>query len=233
MASLIHRRLAGAVSALVLGAVAVTATAAPAHAEDGFQYWNYFHLSDGAWAFAEEGPADYTPEDGDVEGYRYGTSTVSQGIQPRADLDEVNFDTICGDTTAAADEKRVGVVLDYGTETDHGEVPEPRAVCAVAPQDATTMQILQDNAELRLDSGMTCGIDGYPASGCGVPVADATIPSEEEPVAFALPEAADTEAAATDDREDDDSLVWPLAGAAALVVLLGGGALLLNRRRAA
>lgn len=234
MASLIPRRIAGAVSALVLGTVAATATAAPAHAEDGYQYWNYFHLVDGAWAFAEEGPADYTPEDGDVEGYRYGTSTVSQGIEPRADLDEVNFEAICGDTTAADGEKRVGLVLDYGSETDQGEVPDPRAECAVVAQDATTMQILQGSAELRLDSGMTCGIDGYPASGCGVPVKDATIPSEEEPVAFALPDTGEVEATATEaDGEDEDSLVWPLAGAAALVVLVGGGALLLNRRRTA
>ena len=232
MASLIHRRIAGAVSAVLLGTVAVTATAAPAQAEDGYQYWNYFHLADGAWAFAEEGPADYTPEDGDVEGYRYGTSTVSQGIEPRADLAEVNFDTICADTTAGDGEKRVGLVLDYGTETDQGEAPDPRTACAVVPENATTMQILQGNAELRLDSGMTCGIDGYPASGCGVPVKNATIASDEQPVSFALPESGESAEAAAE-AEDDDSLVWPLTGAAALVVLLGGGALLLNRRRAA
>lgn len=234
MAVQLARRTVGIVSSLFLAVVAVTGLALPAHAEDGYQYWNYFHLADGAWAFSQVGAADYTPKDGAVEGLRYGTSVGTKGIEPRADLDEVNFDTVCADQQAAAGQKRIAVVLDYGTEEGNGTPPDPRAECAVVDQDATTQQVLDEIADLRADSGLVCGLDGYPAKGCGEPVKNAEAPAQEQPVAFTMPGGADTsgttEAAADEDGSD---VPWGLVGVGAAVVVLGGGGLALSRRNKA
>lgn len=236
MASLLHRT-AGVLVSLFLAAVATTALAAPAHGEDGYQYWNYFHLDDDTWAFSQVGAADYQPEDGDVEGFRYGVSTQSQGIEPRADLTEVNFDTVCGDVEAGDGEKRVAVLLDYGTVDD--DAPEPRADCAVLPEEASTQDALDQVSQVRAENGMVCALDGYPASGCGEPVPNADVPADEEPVAFAMPASADTaDSAATDDggaaadpADEGSDTFATLVLVAAVIAVLGMLALVINQRR--
>ncbi len=232
MATLLPRRIVGIFSALFVTTMTVAGLALPAHAVDGYQYWNYFHLQNDKWEFSKVGPADFKPEDGAVEGLRYGTSTPSQGIEPRADLAEVDFDTVCADAEAGTGEKRVAVLLDYGTELGNGTPPDPRAECAVVAADASTQQVLDEIAEVRVDSGMVCGIDGYPAKGCGDPVKDAEVPANEEAVAFALPSDAGTSDAAATSQEDG-GMQWGLVGLGALVVLIGGGAFALTRRNKA
>ena len=54
MATLSTRRIVGVISSLLLATVALTGLAGPAQAEEGFQYWNYFHLENDAWAFSGE-----------------------------------------------------------------------------------------------------------------------------------------------------------------------------------
>jgi hypothetical protein len=248
MGSGLPRRLVGILSTFLVATASLVALAAPAHAEDGFRYWHYYHLDDGAWAFAEVGPADYEPEDGSVEGFRFGTSTMRQPIEPRADLDEVTFDAVCEGTEAAEGEKRVAVVLDFGVEEKEGTPPDPRGECAVAEESATTQQVLETVADLRLDGGLMCAIDGYPASGCGDQVADAQVPTDEETVGFALPAAAQPDAQ-TDDQGDDqgddqagttdgaasdgDGPPWLLIGLVALALLIAVLALAMSRRRSA
>lgn len=236
------RRVVGFLIALLLPLGATTALVAPAHAEEGYRYWNYFHLEDGAWTFSDVGPAQHRPEDGAVEGFRFGTSTTNQGIEPRADLSEVTFEAVCGGSEAADGEKRVAVVIDYGVDEGAGSPPEPRADCAVVPEDATTQKVLGEVAEVRRESGMVCALDGYPASGCGEPVADAEVPTDEQPVSFELP-AADQEAGggaessgtadAADPADSTDDTPWGLIGLGALVVLIAGGGFLLARRNRA
>lgn len=224
------RRTVGALITVLASFFLVAGTAGPASAEDGYRYWNYSHLDGDTFAFAETGPGDATPEDGDVEGWRFGTSTVSQGVFPRADLGEVSFDTVCADAEAADGEKRVAVLVDYGTEADAdgSEVPEPRADCAVVPTDATGQQVLESVAEVRSEKNMICALDGYPAQGCGEPVGDAEVSADEQTVAFTLPASADDtqEAAAT----EDDSTNWTLIGVLVLVVVLAAVAVPLYRR---
>jgi len=232
------RRVVGALSCLLLSLGTVSALAGPAQAEDGYRYWNYFHLEKSSWAFSEVGPADYQPDDGDVEGFRFGTSTASEGLEPRADLEEVNFDTVCADTEAGGDQKRVALVLDYGTKEAGGTPPEPRAECAVVDGSASTQQILQEVADVRLDSGMTCALDGYPASGCGEPVPNAEVATDEKPVAFEMPAdgSASADEAGTSDAAGDtqeSGLPWGVVGIAVLVVLLAAGAFVMSRRRSA
>jgi hypothetical protein len=235
LATLLPRRIIGIFSAFFVATLTVAGLALPAHAAEGYQYWNYFHLQDDKWGFAKVGPSDYTPKDGDVEGFRYGTSTPSQGIEPRADLGEVDFDTVCADAEAADGDKRVAVLLDYGTELGSGTPPEPRAECAVVAQDATTQQILGEVTDLRVESDMVCGIDGYPASGCGEPVKNAEVPANEEAVAFTLPSDSGADGGASDAAvvSEASTVPWGLVGLGALVVLIGGGAFVLSRRRKA
>jgi hypothetical protein len=225
------RRIAGVLLptlfSTLLAGLLLGATASPASAEDGFRYWNYFHLQDGAFVFAQTGPGDYTPKDGDVEGWRYGTSTISQGLPPRANLDRLDFDAVCGDAEAAEGEKRVAVLIDYGTRADApkgAEVPGPVAECAVVPADATGQQTLQAVADVRADGAMLCGINGYPAQGCGEPVKNADVATNEQPVEFEV-------AGGQAEREDDSSGSMAAVVAAVLVVVIGGGGLLVNRRR--
>jgi len=233
------RRTAGSLLALVAALLLVTGTAGSASAEDGYRYWNYSHLTGGDWEFAQTGPGDYTPKDGDVEGWRFGTSTVSQGIAPRADLDQVTFDAVCAGTKASAGEKRVAVLVDFGTDADAqgAEVPEPRGECAVVPQKATGQQVLESVVDVRSDQGMICALDGYPAKGCGDQVRNADVPAQAQDVSFTLPAAAqpaaddsaDTSQAAAE-NDDGDGNAWLLLGAAALVVVLAGVAVPLYRR---
>jgi hypothetical protein len=218
-------RTLGLLLSLVLAALAVGVSAGTAQAADGYRYWNYYHLKDGAWGFSDKGAAQYVPKDGSVEGYRYGTSTVQQGLKPRADLDTVSFAWACGETEAVQGKKRVAVLIDYGTkaDADGAEVPAPRADCAVVDQDATGQQVLGSVADVRTGQGMICGIDGYPPSGCGVQVKDPHVATGESPVRFRL--------AGQSSAEGGNELTWPLAGAGAAVVVIGGAALALNRRR--
>lgn len=234
MATVLPRRIVGTLSTLLLALLVVTGTAGTAHAEDGYQYWNYFHLQKGSWTFSKVGAGDYTPADGAVEGFRFGTSTQSQGIEPRADLDKVDFEAICGTAKAPTGKKRVAVVLDFGAEMGKGQPPAPRADCAVVAKDASTQQVLEEVADLRVGSGMVCAIDGYPATGCGEPVKNAKVPVHEDSVSFALPsdDGASTAKATASQQADDGSStgVWTAAGVAVLVLLIAAAAVLMNRR---
>lgn len=236
MASLLPRRITGVLTSLLLAVAGVVGFASPAQAEDGFRYWNYFHLEDGAWAFSQVGAADYQPEDGAVEGFRFGTSTPSQGIEPRVDLAEVGFDTVCADAEAAEGQKRVAVVLDYGTDEGVGTPPDPRADCAVVDEAASTQDVLGEIAQVRAEGGMVCAIDGYPPTGCGEPVPNAEVPTDEEPVSFTLPAADGEDAGATDaagDADPEGTNVLPILAVAVVLALLAAGAVLVARRRKA
>jgi len=236
------QRLPRTLLALVVSTLAaaglVLTTSAPAHAEDGYRYWNYAHLQGEEWTFADTGPGDFTPEDGDVEGWRYGTSTVSQGIFPRADLTEVSFDTVCEGAEAGDGEKRVAVLVDFGTEEDAegADVPEPLAECAVVPAGANGSQVLESVVDVRQQDAMTCALDGYPAQGCGDPVADAQVSADEEPVSFTLPASADDGDPAAGDSEaaageDGSGFPWTLVGVLVVVVVLAALAIPLYRRK--
>ena len=237
------RRALRTLLALVVPVLAATGlvltTSVPAHAEDGYRYWNYAHLQGQEWTFADTGPGDFTPEDGAVEGWRYGTSTVSQGIFPRADLSEVSFDTVCADAEAADGEKRVAVLVDFGTEADAegADVPEPIAECAVVPTDANGSQVLESVVDVRQADGMTCALDGYPANGCGDPVKNAEVSADEEPVSFTLPASADTEPAAAESDDtaaaeaDESGFPWTLVAVLVVAAVLAALAIPMYRRK--
>ncbi len=234
-----RRRALGALLpllSLVFSALLVGGTAGSASAADGYRYWNYFHVKDGAFAFASSGNASFVPKDGATEGYRYGTSTVQHGLEPRADLSALTFDKVCAGTKAQAGKKRVAVLVDYGTKADAGgaEPPAPRADCALVPLKANGAQVLDAVADVRLSKGMLCGVDGYPASGCGSPVKNATVPSHQGTVDFALPqEQSPATKNVSASQSEGHNTAWIVGGAVVVVLLVGGGLALGRRRQSA
>ncbi|MGW5635547.1 SCO2322 family protein [Streptomyces sp. NPDC003832] len=158
--------------ALLLAALVVW-TAAPAQAAT-YRYWSFWDRDGSSWTYATQGPSMAVPSDGDVQGFRFTLSEdSSKAAQPRGAAD---FDVICARTPARDGEKRVALVIDFGTKADSpsGETPpRPRTLCARLAEDATTAEALAQVAKpLRYDSNaLLCAIDGYPAQGCGEQIA--------------------------------------------------------------
>jgi hypothetical protein len=157
----------------------VTAWAAPASAT-AYRYWSYWHgTSGGGWTFSPVG-ATYRPPAGSVDGWRFAVSGTAGSVKPRA---AASYTSICSHHSAApAGQKLVGLVVDYGTAADAppGQTP-PRGVdtfCAQVADSGTSAQVLQQYATVRTESGLVCGIDGYPSGECGAIVqAPTTQPS--------------------------------------------------------
>lgn len=229
-----------------------TISAPPAYAE-AYRFWGYWHFKDGAWAFPDKGPAEVVPSHGTIEGWRYAISGEAAGQRvPRA---TVGFEEICGSDEPADGRKKVGLVLDFGlpNESPDGATPPPaRAECVEADAEATSAQVLAEVASIRQEDGLFCGIDGYPATGCGDPVADVpTVASPEPTIDLRLPGedtgdqktdgntgdgsaegqnageestgSAETDNAGADDAADGGSAVWPVVVVAAILVIALGG----------
>jgi hypothetical protein len=233
MATPLLRRLTGVLACLLLTVLVVGSTAGTAHAADGFKYWNYFHVQDGKYVFAQTGPGDFTPKDGEVEAYRYGLSSTAQGLTPRTPATEYTVEDLCAGREAGDGEKRVGVLIDYGIPADAegGQTPDdPRGACAVVPTAANGQQVLDAVADVRIEGALLCGVDGYPAKGCSVTVKNPPAPAAEDDVSFVLPQDEQPENTSATSGGDDGGSPWPLVGVAAAVLVIGGGALALNRR---
>jgi hypothetical protein len=132
-----------------------------------YRFWGYYQQTGSTWAFATKGPADTTPKDGAVEGWRFAVGDESTPRFPRA---TPTFQDICGATPAKAGSKRVGVVIDAGRPADAEKgatPPAPVAECAVVDTKASGAEVLSAVASVREDKGLTCAINGYPATGCG------------------------------------------------------------------
>ncbi|WP_431961233.1 SCO2322 family protein [Actinacidiphila sp. bgisy160] len=163
------RRPPLAAAALLLALVAAL-VATPAHAAT-YRYWSFWQrdASTDAWTYARTGPSLSRPDDGAVEGWRFGVSPdAASAARPRG---TARFATICDGTPARRGTKRVALLLDFGTAAD---APAARTACARLPEDATSADALAAVAPpLRYDSaGLVCAIAGYPAKGCGEQVTD-------------------------------------------------------------
>ncbi|MEO7235453.1 MAG: SCO2322 family protein, partial [Lapillicoccus sp.] len=136
-----------------------------------------YQLTNNAWAFSQKGPAETTPSEGSVEGWRWAIDDGT-GATPRTPRAVVSFATVCGQVPPADGKKRVAVVVDYGRAADGDPAttpPEPTADCAVVPTAATGAEVLASVTSVRNDAGgLVCGIDDYPATGCGGQVATLT-----------------------------------------------------------
>jgi hypothetical protein len=210
-----------------------SASAAQSSAADSYRYWMYSSVIDGEFTTYDVGVGGSKPKDGTIEAYRYASSAdYPPHVAPRADLEKLTFDAICGHVDAADGQKRVGVLVDFGEEFDAAEgeePPAPFAGCAQVPTNATGLQVLQSVADVRTEKSssgpLLCGIDGYPAAKCSLTVSEST-PADSGTVDFAIKGVGDD--AETDD--DDGSNMPMLLGIGAVVVLLGAGGVALNRR---
>lgn len=225
--STIARRSGSTLLVSVLAALFLSLLAGPAHAAS-YRYWGYYTWTDGTWAFATKGPDQTAPANGAVEGWRFAITAESGSPRvPRADGD---FQAICATTDPAAGKKRVAVVLDGGLSDDApagATPPKPRGACAVVNTTASGAEVLAAVATARIEKGLICSIDSYPAQGCGEPVDTVPPTTADAQVALALPKTtptADTKAA-SNDKKDDGGPPWlPIAIGAVLIVALGGAA---------
>ncbi|MFF1353087.1 SCO2322 family protein [Streptomyces sp. NPDC058297] len=154
--------ISGVLCALIAGASQAQAT--------GYRYWSFWDRDGSAWVYASQGPSTARPSDGDVQGFRFSVSEDSQdSAKPRG---AASFDTICATTAAKDGEKRVALVVDFGTAQDapSGETPpKPRTACARVADDATSAEALAAVAKpLRYNNqALLCSIAGFPKTGCG------------------------------------------------------------------
>jgi hypothetical protein len=234
-------RTARLVLSLLAGLLLAGTVTTSAQAENGYRFWGYYQWSGSQWAFAQTGSDGVVPKDGAVEGWRYAVG----GIKPRVPRAAGDFQAICGTTPVESGKKRVALVIDPGTAADSATSQTPPAAygtCVVADPAATGAKILAAVGPVRIEKGLTCGIAGYPETGCGEPVNNIKVPATDEPVQLQIhapvgssliPTATPGANSPAPAKQDDDSGA-PWAGiiiAALVVVLLAGGGLFLSRRR--
>ncbi len=161
-------------------ASASPAATAPGNSDALYVFWSEWTTpGSGNWVFSQSGAASQTPANGTVQGFRYGVgSTPTMSEQPRA---EGNFVAICGGSAPPSGQKRIAVVIDYGTaaEAPRGATPpQTKSACATVATASNGLQILSSVSSIRQDpNGMVCGIGGYPPSGCGYQITMAQLQS--------------------------------------------------------
>lgn len=186
-----------------------------AHAETGYRYWGYFQAPAGAtsWTAAMTGPS-VEVKDGDVEGWAFTAS--SNDIPATAPMMEPDFAELCGDVSEVAGKIRIGLVVDFGAGeiAPAGETPrEFFRDCVVVKSGAIGLDVLKEVLDVRAgESGLICGIAGYPAQECGAEI-DLSLLSEAEPEVIA------TQGNEASEPESNNPLA--LAGLAVIALLLG------------
>jgi len=201
--------------------VLILSLLAPTHSQGakGYRYWGYFQAAAGtnSWTAAMTGPS-VEVKDGDVEGWTFVFSSNDiPAVTPMMDPD---FATLCGETPEASGKIRVGLVVDFGAGNiaPDGEIPnEFFSDCVVVDKGSVGLDVLEAALDVRAgDSGLICGIAGYPASECGAEIDE---PASEEVVAIK----------ATTEPETSSNQSAPILLAVLGLVLLS--AFILNRRR--
>jgi hypothetical protein len=212
---------------MALLVVWVVGAAGIAHANEGYRYWSYWTVTDQAWGYAQVGPASTLVRDGDVHGWSFGVSTADGAMAPTPRTDPANaFARICSGTPAVAGSARVAVIIDFGTKEVAPTVevpPQPRWSCVVVPEQSTGAAVISQVAQLRLDNGFVCGIDGFPASECSVA---ATPPLEAQDTIDVIDVAINPTVNA-DDAIDTSILAEPSEGDP-LPLIIGGGVIVLG-----
>lgn len=159
--------------------------AGPTQAQSGYRYWSFWQVEDNQWRYSQIGPASQPVMDGDVHGWRFGVSTQdgSAAPQPRTDPAQA-FQSICGAVLVDSNEVRVAVLVDSGQQDiapSGQQAPEPQPACAVVPEGSTGATALSAVAELGINDGFICSINGYPSGECAVAVDGPADAIEESP----------------------------------------------------
>jgi hypothetical protein len=203
---------------IILSLISLFALPSVSHAAKGYRYWGYFQAQAGAtaWTAAMTGPS-VKVKDGDVEGWAFVFS--NNDIPAISPMMEPDFATLCDGTPETSGKIRVGLVVDFGAANiaPTGETPkEFFSDCVVVPQGSVGLDVLKAAMDVRAgDSGLICGIAGYPAEECG---AEIDAPAAEEAVTTSAPA-----------EEDSSNRSMPLLLAALGAMIVVG--LIFNRRR--
>jgi hypothetical protein len=188
-------------------------------AATGYRYWGYFQAQGGAstWTAAMTGPS-VEVKDGDVEGWIFVFS--NNDIPAVAPMMDPDFATLCDGVPETSGKARVGLVVDFGDGkiAPAGETPrEFFSDCVVVPQGSIGLDVLKSVLDVRAgDSGLICGIAGYPAQECG---AEIDAPTAQEVVTASAP---------VEDAEQRNGSVPLLMAVLAAMLLIG---FVFNRRR--
>ena len=157
------------------------------NAATGYRYWGYFQAQGGAtsWTAAMTGPS-VEVKDGDVEGWTFVFS--NNDIPAIAPMMDPDFATLCDGIPETTGKVRVGLVVDFGDANiaPDGETPmEFFSDCVVVPTGSVGLDVLKSVLDVRAgDSGLICGIAGYPAQECG---AEIEAPTAQEAVTTSAP----------------------------------------------
>ena len=157
------------------------------NAATGYRYWGYFQAQGGAtsWTAAMTGPS-VEVKDGDVEGWTFVFS--NNDIPAIAPMMDPDFATLCDGIPETAGKVRVGLVVDFGDASiaPSGETPmEFFSDCVVVPTGSVGLDVLKSALDVRAgESGLICGIAGYPAQECG---AEIEAPTAQEAVTTSAP----------------------------------------------
>jgi hypothetical protein len=165
------------ISGFITLALLLTTTfafSAPANASGkGWRYWAYYKAAPGekTWTAAMTGPT-VDVKDGAVEGWSFvfdasDVPTVAPSAKP-------DFNAICRRVKADKDLKRVALVVDFGRSAyaPKGEkVQRSFTKCVQIAKSAQGIDVLGQAVKIRAaNSGLICGINGYPAKECGVEI---------------------------------------------------------------
>ena len=148
-------------------------SAPSASADTGYRYWGYFQATSGAssWTAAMTGPS-VEVKDGDVEGWTFTASGAN--IPATSPMMDPNFSELCGEVSEVSGKVRVGLVVDFGVGeiAPAGETPrEFFSDCVIVPEGSVGLDVLEAVLDIRVaDSGLICGIAGYPAQECGAEI---------------------------------------------------------------
>ena len=110
--------------------------------------------------------------DGSVEGWIFTFS--GDDIPSTPPSVKADFASICGKTKAQAGLKRIGLVIDFGGQAyaPKGEKVKKTIVrCVLTAKESQGVDVLAQELKVRYaDSGLICGLNGYPAKECGVEI---------------------------------------------------------------
>jgi hypothetical protein len=159
---------------LTLLASQLIPVASASAADKGWRYWGYYQAAPGAtkWTAAMTGPT-VDIEDGAVEGWSFVFS--SEDIPSTPPSVKPNFASICAKTKADKDTKRIGLVIDFGSQAyaPKGEkVKKTITTCVRTAKTSQGIDVLGMAIKVRAaKSGLICGLNGYPAKECGLEIA--------------------------------------------------------------
>ena len=139
----------------------------------GWRYWGYYQVAPGAktWTAAMTGPT-VDVQDGAVEGWSFVFD--ASDVPTTAPSRKPDFASICQRVKADKNLKRIALVVDFGRSAyaPKGEkVPVSFTRCVQIAKSAQGIDVLGKAVKIRAaDSGLICGLNGYPAKECGVEI---------------------------------------------------------------